>query len=164
MKQVKLLISVTLLSLFLIVGSAFAGSEGAVDATKKSTEKGTMKRPTSAVDTQTQDFQRVSELMDSSVKGTNGEDLGSVEDVILSSDGQARYIVLSKGGVGGVGGELIPVPFDVAQPTRGAAGDITLNIDQQRIDQAPTIAENELENAAAWEKEVRGYFKEKKEK
>ena len=167
MNRFKLMMTVTLLGMFLVMGQAFAAGEGATD-TKSSTGAQTSQPPMGSTETPSTDsmsavessseFQRVSELMDANVKGTGGEDLGSIKDVIISSDGQARYIVLSKGGVLGVGGDLIPVPFDVAQPTKGAEGDYTLNIDQQTIDQAPTVAENELENSTQWEQEVRGYF------
>lgn len=192
MNRIKLIVITTFLGIFLTAGQALAASEGEVDATKKSTEKGTMQRPTDSTQSTTPDDRaaatdstqkstekgtmqrhmesagtamgtqadthRVSDLMDAKVKGSNGEDLGSVKDIIISSDGKTRYIVLSRGGVLGVGGDLIPVPFSVAKPIKGTEGDFTLNLDQQRIDQAPTVAENELDDASAWEQEVRGYY------
>ncbi len=168
MNRFKLMITVTLLGMFLVMGQAFAAGEGATDTQSSpgaqssspmgSTESSSSDAMGTSAQASSSDFQRVSELMDTNVKGTNGEDLGSVKDVIISSDGQARYIVLSKGGVLGVGGDLIPIPYDVAQPSKGAEGDFTLNIDQQTLDQAPTVAENELQDSTQWEQEVRGYF------
>ncbi len=164
MKLSKHFFTVTFLSFFLMAGQAFAAEEGAVDPAQKSTEKGTMTRPMdnteSHMGTQSavHDFHRASDFMDASVKGSDGEDLGSVKDIIISSDGQARYIVLSKGGFLGIGGDLIPVPFDVAQPSKGTDGDLTLNIDEQSLDQAPTVAENDLQDSTRWEQDVRGYF------
>jgi hypothetical protein len=165
MNRFMLFVTVTLLGVFLIMGQAFAAGEGATD-TQTQSQTGTqsatppMGSTESPMGTQAsaQEFHRLSEFMDASVKGSTGEDLGSIDDIIISSDGKAEYVVLSKGGVMGVGGDLIPVPFDVAQPTKGPEGDITMNIDQQTLDQAPTVAENELQDTSMWEQEVRGYF------
>jgi sporulation protein YlmC with PRC-barrel domain len=152
MNRFMLFVTVALLGVFLVMGQAVAQS-----ATDPGAE-GTMRSPESPMGAQAQEFHRLSEFMDANVRGTTGEDLGSIDDIIISQDGQAEYIVLSRGGVLGIGGDLVPVPFDVAQPTMGPEGDITLNIDEQTLDQAPTVAENQLEDTAMWEQEVRGYF------
>jgi sporulation protein YlmC with PRC-barrel domain len=162
MNRFMLFVTVTLLGVFLVMGQAVAQSatDPGAEGTMRSPEspEGTMRSPESPMGVQAQEFHRLSEFMDANVKGTTGEDLGSIDDIIISQDGQAEYIVLSRGGVLGIGGDLVPVPFDVAQPTKGPEGDITLNIDQQTLDQAPTVAENQLEDTAMWEQEVRGYF------
>ena len=62
---------------------------------------------------------RVSQLMDRDVKGSNGEKIGEVSDVILDRNGNVSYIIVSHGGVLGMGDRLTPIPC--RHFTRGTA-------------------------------------------
>lgn len=83
------------------------------------------------------------ELIGKQVQNRQGEDLGEVHDVVLGPDGQVGYIILSRGGVLGMGENLYPIPKDAVSFDQ--QNDIVMvDIDQQRLEQAPTIASDDL--------------------
>ncbi len=55
---------------------------------------------------------RASKLVGSNVYNQLGEVIGSVDDLMLGSDGKVDQAVLSVGGFLGIGGKLVAVPFD----------------------------------------------------
>jgi uncharacterized protein YrrD len=62
-----------------------------------------------------------SRLIGSSVVGADGKTIGSVNDILLSPVGEARYALLSTGGTMGVGAKVVAVP--VSSLTFTKAGD-----------------------------------------
>ena len=55
---------------------------------------------------------RASNLLGAMVKRLTGDSIGEVEDLIVSADADVRLAVISVGGVLGVGGKTIAIPFD----------------------------------------------------
>ena len=55
---------------------------------------------------------RASNLLGAMVKRLTGDSIGEVEDLIVSADADVRLAVISVGGVLGLGGKTIAVPFD----------------------------------------------------
>jgi sporulation protein YlmC with PRC-barrel domain len=106
---------------------------------------------------------RMSQLMDMDVKSSNGEEIGEVSDVILDQNGNVSYIVVSQGGVLGMGDRLIPIPVSAFQ--KGDGKDVILNIDlstdRSRLDSAPYFTSNQWPNFEdrTWDQQVRGYYK-----
>lgn len=64
-----------------------------------------------ADDTQTADEFRTSKLVGSKVYNEANENIGSIEDIILKSDGAMDEVVLSVGGFLGIGDKYVAVPF-----------------------------------------------------
>jgi sporulation protein YlmC with PRC-barrel domain len=91
------------------------------------------------------------DLVGKKVVSNKGEDLGSVEDVVADQNGKIQYIILSHGGMLGMGGERVPVPWSaVKQSSAQQAGQQTdqadrlvINIDKQKLENAPKLSRNE---------------------
>jgi len=81
------------------------------------------------------------------VKDISGQQLGTLEDVVVSPQGCIDMGVVSLGGT-----RLVPVPWQVVrteQPTIGVAGAaapmiVTLHVDQARLAQAPSVDRAQL--------------------
>ncbi|MDI6852701.1 MAG: PRC-barrel domain-containing protein [Deltaproteobacteria bacterium] len=58
-----------------------------------------------------------STIMDFNVENPAGDNLGSIEDIMIDVDGCVAYAVLSSGGVLGMGGKLFAVPWDRLSPS-----------------------------------------------
>lgn len=101
---------------------------------------------------------RVSQLMDKDVKGSNGEKIGEVSDVILDRNGSVSYIVISHGGVLGMGDRLTPIPISAFH--KGNGNDLTVNMDKNRLANAPNFTSNNWPNFEDrnWDQQVRGYY------
>jgi sporulation protein YlmC with PRC-barrel domain len=54
---------------------------------------------------------RASKIIGSTVENENGDNIGSVDDLILTADQQVPYAVLSVGGFLGIGAKLVAVPY-----------------------------------------------------
>jgi sporulation protein YlmC with PRC-barrel domain len=71
-----------------------------------------------------------SDLMDMSVRNQQNEDLGNISELIVDKDGKISHVVLSEGGVAGVGGNEYIVPWDRVQLSdREAVAQIDVNRD-----------------------------------
>jgi sporulation protein YlmC with PRC-barrel domain len=68
---------------------------------------------------------RVSKLMGDEVKNDKGEDIGKIDDFIITRDDKQMFAVLEVGGFLGMGGHLIAVPLDSLE-LKGANGEIVL--------------------------------------
>jgi sporulation protein YlmC with PRC-barrel domain len=87
-----------------------------------------------------------STLIGTSVQNGAGESLGSINDVVLSAEGQADVIVIGVGGFLGIGEKNIGVAFDAIEKSTDANGNTVLVFDAtaEELEAAPafvTIAE-----------------------
>ncbi|RJR33414.1 MAG: PRC-barrel domain containing protein [Desulfobacteraceae bacterium] len=103
---------------------------------------------------------RISELMDKKVKNQQGQDLGQIEDLVVAKDGRISYIILSQGGVLGIGDKLTPIPFKNAQFDEQQDAVILSNIDKQKLENAPTISQGDWERLSdpGFERELFSYY------
>lgn len=106
---------------------------------------------------------RGSELMDKEVHDQQGNELGSVSDLVLSRQGEAEFLIVSEGGTLGIGGsDLTPIPWDQVEADKFSKEDeaITVQIDQQKFSEAPTFSDDEWETftQGQMDQEVRGYY------
>ncbi|AFM22796.1 hypothetical protein Desti_0046 [Desulfomonile tiedjei DSM 6799] len=95
---------------------------------------------------------RVSKLIGRDVVNKNDEKLGEVHDFILDKDGKISYMIISHGGLLGIGDKLTPVPWnkvasagEVQMDTRD---NLVLNIAKATLDQAPTFSSTDYMNFA----------------
>jgi sporulation protein YlmC with PRC-barrel domain len=105
-------------------------------------------------------LQRVSRLLGKEVVNANGENLGSVYDVVIDSQtGRIAYMVLSFGGFMGIGEKLFAVPAKALQPQPG--GDkMVLNVEKDRLKDAPGFDRDNWPNLAnrEWGTQVHEYY------
>lgn len=73
----------------------------------------------------------VDDLEDMDVVGTNGEEIGEVEDVLASTDGSTMAIATEVGGFLGVGERDVVVPLNNAQVV---GDDIVLDMTREEIE------------------------------
>jgi len=76
-------------------------------------------------------------LIGSAVRGPSGESLGKVEAFLLDpKNGMVSSVILSSGGVLGLAGKRIAVPWDMVALDE-ANKSISVNVDQEFIDRLP---------------------------
>jgi sporulation protein YlmC with PRC-barrel domain len=145
---------------FLAILFVFALFAGQALADQQTGQTGTqtyeMKSTTGAL---SQDINRASEMKGLNVKNQQGEDLGQVDDLVFDNQGKISYLILSKGGVMGVGGDLVPVPWKEDKITI-QEDNIILSMDKQRLDQAPSFNSGEWDQMSQQEfqQKVHGYY------
>ena len=90
----------------------------------------------------------LSKLIGAQVKSNNGENLGKLEDVVIDPQtGKATFAIVGKGGVLRLGEKRMPVPWQAI--TIDSQKRLTLNVDKEKLQTAPTTArsdDSELDN------------------
>lgn len=90
---------------------------------------------------------RVSNITGAVVNNLQGERLGTVQDLVVGKEGEVEYMILSHGGLLGVGDRLFAIPWEAVRP--GAeANTFMLDIDRQRLANAPNFDRNTWPNFA----------------
>ncbi len=150
MTKIKMTLMGLLVMMTLVVTPVF-GAEG---------EQGAMGEQ----EQQQQGHIRGSELMDKEVHDQQGNELGSVNDLVISREGEIEFLVVSEGdGLLGLGeDELTPIPFDKVDLDAFTEEDdaIVVQIDQQQFTEAPSFSDDQWETFTQGEmdQEVRGYY------
>jgi sporulation protein YlmC with PRC-barrel domain len=108
---------------------------------------------------------RASKLIGADVENPQGEDLGDIEEVVIDSQtGRIAYAVLAFGGFLGLGEKYYAVPFAALTPAPGERpGDrerYLLNVDQERLKNAPGFDRNNWPNMAdrTWGEKLYSYY------
>ncbi|MGB6063438.1 MAG: PRC-barrel domain-containing protein [Desulfomonilaceae bacterium] len=102
---------------------------------------------------------RVSKILGKKVISQKGEDLGKIEDLMLSKDACIDYIILAPGGLLGTGDRLIPIPWKAV--TTGAKADtIIINMDKSQLEKAPNFESKKWPNFtdSEWYGKIREFF------
>ncbi len=98
--------------------------------------------------------------MDFDVANTAGDDLGSVDDAVVTlPDGCIQYVVISSGGFLGLGEDSFLVPWR-AVALNLPNNQLVLNVDQSAFDNAPIFdAKNAPDmNTAGWDADVNSFW------
>lgn len=111
---------------------------------------------------------RASEVVGTKVKNAQGEDLGEIEDIVISPDGHISYAVLSFGGFMDIGDKLFALPWHCLSVDHTSAdsvadlknADLIINVPKERLKNAPGFEGGEWPEAAntAWCAEVDTYY------
>ncbi|MGH8605005.1 MAG: PRC-barrel domain-containing protein [Gammaproteobacteria bacterium] len=94
------------------------------------------------------------------VRNSQGEALGEIHDLVLNfDDGDIAYVVISSGGLLGVGDTLRAVPWKALSLNTKADG-FVLNIDQTAWKKAPSFKDNDWPEVADrdWNKQLESYY------
>jgi sporulation protein YlmC with PRC-barrel domain len=81
---------------------------------------------------------RASKIIDRAVKNAQGEELGEIDDLIMSRNGKIEKVTLSVGGFLEIGDRLVAVPFRSLQISE--KGDIVYNITKQQLENHPVFS------------------------
>jgi sporulation protein YlmC with PRC-barrel domain len=104
---------------------------------------------------------RASKLIGADVENAQGEDLGQIEDIVLDpQDGQVAYAVLSFGGFLGLGEKYFAIPWSALTAKAGEDDTLILNVDKERLKNAPGFDKNSWPNMAdrTWGQEIHSYY------
>ncbi|MGH8490115.1 MAG: PRC-barrel domain-containing protein [Gammaproteobacteria bacterium] len=103
---------------------------------------------------------RAKTVIGMNVTNSQGEGLGKIHDLVLNfDDGDIAYVVISSGGLLGVGDTLHAVPWKALSLNSQADGFI-LNIDQTAWKNAPSFKDNDWPEVADrdWNKQLESYY------
>jgi sporulation protein YlmC with PRC-barrel domain len=102
---------------------------------------------------------RVSKILGKKVISQKGEDLGKIEDLVLSKDACLDYMVLSPVGLLGTGDRLIPIPWKAVK-TGAQADTIIIDMDKSQLEKAPTFESKKWPNFtdSEWYGKIRDFF------
>ncbi len=90
------------------------------------------------------------------VKNDQGQELGRISDIVLDSHDRIPFVIISHGGVFGMGGKQVAVPMSALNyNTQGKY--LALNMDQAKFNAAPNFTLNDLSNPQ-WASQEYRYF------
>jgi sporulation protein YlmC with PRC-barrel domain len=104
---------------------------------------------------------RAKTVIGMSVKNSQGEALGKIHDLVLNFDnGDIAYVVISSGGLLGMGDTLHAVPWKALSLNSQVDG-FMLNIDQTAWKNAPSFKESDWPEVAdrEWNRQLESYYR-----
>lgn len=104
---------------------------------------------------------RASELMGAKITNSKQEALGSVDDLVMTQDGDIKFAIIGHGGVLGIGESYIAAPWKKMKPVFGEEATFNLDISKADLERAPTFKRDnyqELQNKE-WLARVHSHFK-----
>jgi sporulation protein YlmC with PRC-barrel domain len=112
------------------------------------------------IEVETPRVSRLSELLSFDVTNPDGEDLGAIEDIMIDwRQDRVVYMLLSFGGILGLGEKWFPLPLDqiTLDPIEQR---FVVDIEPERLEAAPGFDEAELPDTADpnWDEEIRSYW------
>jgi sporulation protein YlmC with PRC-barrel domain len=135
----------TVLLVALVVGSFMTGEVMAQAQQGRQAQQG-----------QLQNMFRLSQLKDMNVKTQQGQDIGSVEDIVIDKQGQNAYLILS-GDKLGKENQLIPVPVRAANP-QIQQNNLVISVSQQQLRDAPGFQEDNWAQFSQIQQRVNTYY------
>lgn len=105
---------------------------------------------------------RASQLIGMDVRNSQGQDLGSIDDIVFDLDsGRIRYAAISFGGFLGIGDKLFAVPIDVLRMKHGAdESHFVFDVTKDRLANAPGFNQDAWPNLGdrKWHDEVDAFY------
>ncbi|HEX6986452.1 MAG TPA: PRC-barrel domain-containing protein [Planctomycetaceae bacterium] len=106
-------------------------------------------------------FYRASEILGATVRGSDGQELGQIQDLLIEQrTQQIRYFILGEGEAIDAQGSLTVVPWRAARPQfEGDQRFVDVRIEQQRLREAPTFTWQEIQTGpGVWATEVDRFY------
>ena len=93
----------------------------------------------------------LSDIKGSQVKNMQGEDLGTLDDFVIDTDGRVGFAILSHAD------KLVAVPFDAITYDQSEKR-LSLNMSKERIESAPAFDKTTDLSRSAWTDEIFRYY------
>lgn len=100
-------------------------------------------------------------LLGDDVRNYEDDELGSIRDVMLdTATGEIAYIILSAGGILGIGEKLIAIPWYAFEQDPDAKC-MRLNVDRQSLKEAPGFDKDNWPDMSSlsWGRRIHEYFR-----
>jgi len=96
---------------------------------------------------------RSDELLDTAVRNTKDESLGSVDDLVTNPEtGKIAYLVVARGGIFGFDKKYVPVPWDAFKVTQGMKL-LVLDTTKAAMETAPEVSHDAALTPAQFDQE-----------
>jgi sporulation protein YlmC with PRC-barrel domain len=87
---------------------------------------------------------RMSEIIGKTVVDNQNQKVGKVEDLLMDNGRCIGYVILSHGGLLGIGEKYVPIPWDLFASQGGtvrvdSSGDVVVNISKAKLEKAPNF-------------------------
>ena len=146
-----------------VTDTATSGASGAMtDTASASATNATTDTEQSGANIEVQAPQAIllSKLMDFNVRNSTGDDLGSLEDIVIDwQHSRLAYPIMSFGGFLGIGDKWFVIPFD-AVTLDPVNNNFIFDVDKQRLENAPGFNQDQLPDTTDpnWDQEIRSYW------
>lgn len=103
---------------------------------------------------------RTADVINKSVTSPEGEGLGKIEEIVLDKvSGECRYVVLSFGGILGIGDKFFAIPWSKISYNPQNEG-FSLSIDKEKLKHAPGFDKNCWPDMASeeWSSGVKDFY------
>lgn len=124
--------------------SSDRSSSAAPAASARSDANANGSQASTSVDSITQPHaMRASKIIGTNVENANGDRIGEIKDMVVDMQNErVRYVVLSHGGVLGIGDKLFAYPMSMVT-TEGTNRDkLVMNVNKEQLDKAPGFEKN----------------------
>jgi len=133
------LLSAFALSLSLSGTSLYATQEGQTEPRERAQQTTTQNQDPEQT-LQLQGVYKAGQLLGKSVQNPKGEDLGTIDELVIDKTGEVKYAVLAHGGVLGIGAEMTAVSWKLLQLSPEADYYIlNLEISKEQLADIPTF-------------------------
>ena len=101
---------------------------------------------------------KASKLIGMKIQNQQGDNLGKIEDLALNSRGQVDFVIVSHGGVLGLGEKYAAVPFSAF--SRKDDKTMTLDMSKEKMAQAPNFDKDKWPDMSnrKWSEDVYHYY------
>ncbi|MCD6679183.1 MAG: PRC-barrel domain-containing protein [Burkholderiaceae bacterium] len=81
---------------------------------------------------------RASKIIGADVENAKGEEIGEIKDMMVDTRNErVRYVVLSHGGVLGIGDKLFAYPMSMVHAKSGDSNKLVMNVNEEKLENAP---------------------------
>jgi sporulation protein YlmC with PRC-barrel domain len=161
MKKMRRIVAVALAICGLLVTNAlFAQQDQKPEANKQQEGQPQAITPTPAPEKSSIEKQaRVNNIVGKRVVSHKGEDLGTVDDLVLNESGCLDYLILGHGGLLGIGDRLVPIPWKAVK-TGSQADTVIVEIDKEQLKKAPSFESKKWPNFSdsEWWGRIKEFF------
>ncbi|MCF3934216.1 PRC-barrel domain-containing protein [Acuticoccus sp. M5D2P5] len=113
-----------------------------------------------AEDTSRYDTIRAGRVVGTPVFSTEGQHLGTVEDIVIGKDdGRVRYAIMSFGGFLGIGEEYHPLPWDLLHYDETKEGYV-VPVSRDQLEKAPRFPKHDEPNWQddTYHRDIHGFY------